>query len=887
MLTELWSDLRYRLRALVRRRTVERELDEELRFHIAREAEKYIAAGVSPDEALRRARIAFGGVERIKDASRDGRGTRLLETTAQDLRHAVRSLRKSPGYTLAAALTLALGIGACTTIFGAVDAVLLRSLPFHDLDRLIAISAVSEHCPDCDNATPGHYLALQARTHAFTSLAGYGTWSGALEGREQAEHVDGFTVTPSFFSTLGVSPAIGRTFEVDSASPAFAREVVLSDVLWRTRFGSDPHVVGSTITLNGEPYTVVGVMPAGFAFPRAAGLWLPLTFTAAGANDLSTHWLRVFGRLAPGVTAAQAQRELDAIATSLAATHADQAKGWRLVSQPLSDYMLHEMRAFFTPLMAAALFVLLIACANVANLLLARMSGREREIAVRSALGAGRWRLARQLPTESIVLALLGAAAGSMLAWWSVPLLKGSIPVSMTRFVPGWSTFALNGRALAFAIAISLVSALLVGVLPALRASRPDLTASLKEGGHGATGARGGRVRRTLVVAEFALALVLLVSAGLMVQSVRRLVATNTGMRVEHVLTMSLELPEARYSGATRVANVYARLQSVVGAVPGVRSVAAITTLPLSHDRNFTYFNVVGAPPVPRAQAPSAVSELVTPGYFATLGIPLLSGRDFTTHDDSAGPRVAIISEMMAKRYWPGGDAVGQGVDLGGTRYRIIGIAADVRDQMESPPTATIYGSELYFGDRHLTLVARAACQPDTPTCDPASLATPVRRAIASVDRDIAVSNVRTMPRVVAEYITPWRLLMGLLSILAALALIIAAIGIYGVMMHAVLQRTHEIGIRMALGADRRAVIRMIVREAMRLVAWGAALGGLGAFGITRVLSSMLMLYHESAADPAVIGGIAALLAVVALVAAWLPARRATIIDPMIALRSE
>src|SRR5690348_5395166 len=482
MLTELWSDLRYRVRALVRRRDVERELDAELRFHLERETEKHIAAGLPPDEALRRARIAFGGVDRTKEASRDARGTRLIETTMQDLRHALRSLRKSAGFTLAAVLTLGLGIGACTTIFGAVDAVLLRSLPFHDLDRLIAISAASEHCPDCQ-PSPGHYLALRARTRAFSSLAGYGFWSGALEGSEQAEHVDGFTVTPSFFSTLGISPAIGRTFEADSASPAMAHEVVLSDALWRTRFGSDPHVVGSTITLNGAPYTVVGVMPTGFAFPRAANLWLPLTFRAADANDLSTHWMRVFGRLAPGATAGQAQRELDAVSTALAATHADQAKGWRLVSQPLSDYVLHEMRTFFTPIMAAAVFVLLIACANVTNLLLARMSGREREIAVRSALGAGRWRLARQLLTESVVLALLGAVVGSLLAWWSVPLLKGSIPVSMTRFVPGWSTFALNGRALAFAVALSLVTALLVGVLPALRASRPELTASLKEGG--------------------------------------------------------------------------------------------------------------------------------------------------------------------------------------------------------------------------------------------------------------------------------------------------------------------------------------------------------------------------------------------------------------------
>ncbi|HEX5437310.1 MAG TPA: ABC transporter permease, partial [Gemmatimonadaceae bacterium] len=398
MLTELWSDLRYRLRAVFRRGALERELEAELRFHLEHETEKNIAAGLPPDEALRRARLAFGGVERIKDASRDVRGTRLLETTIQDFRHAVRSLCRSPGFTLAAVLTLALGIGACTTIFGAVDAVLLHSLPFHDLDRLMAISAVSERCPDCDNTAPGQYLALRDRTRAFGSLAAYGTWSGALQGREQAERVHGFAVSPNFFSTLGVVPALGRTFEADSASPAFAHEVVISHALWRTRLGADPHVVGSTISLSGEPYTVVGVMPTGFAFPREADLWLPLCFTAASTNDLSTRWLYVFGRLAPsvadvqdvfgrftrGVTDVQVQRELDAISTALEATYPDQAKGWRLVAQPLSDYMLHQAREFFAPLMAAALFVLLIVCANVANLLLARTSGREREIAVRS-----------------------------------------------------------------------------------------------------------------------------------------------------------------------------------------------------------------------------------------------------------------------------------------------------------------------------------------------------------------------------------------------------------------------------------------------------------------------------------------------------------------------
>lgn len=376
MLNELWSDLRYRARALFRRRIMEQELDAELRFHVARQAEEYERAGLHPGEALRRARVDFGGVERYKEESRDARGTSMLETTAQDVRHALRSLRESPGFTLAVAITLALGIGACTTIFSAVDAVLLRSLPFHDLDRLTAVSVISEQCEACDNSTAGYYLALRERTSVFASLAGYGSWSGTFEGREQAEHVEGVTVTPSFFSTLGVTPAIGRTFEVDSSSAAVEHEVVLGNAFWRTRFGSDPNTVGSTITLSGLPYTVVGVMPPGFEFPTSNDLWLPLTFDAAAPNDLSSHWLRVIGRLAPGVSAVQVQRELDALSATLEETYPDQAKGWRIVSEPLSDRVLYEVRPFFMLLMGAALSLMLIVCANVANLLLARTSVR-------------------------------------------------------------------------------------------------------------------------------------------------------------------------------------------------------------------------------------------------------------------------------------------------------------------------------------------------------------------------------------------------------------------------------------------------------------------------------------------------------------------------------
>jgi predicted permease len=445
----------------------------------------------------------------------------------------------------------------------------------------------------------------------------------------------------------------------------------------------------------------------------------------------------------------------------------------------------------------------------------------------------------------------------------------------------------MNQRALGFSVVLAILSAFIFGALPALRASRPELAASLKEGGHGATGSRGGRLRRVLVVSEFALALVLLVSAGLMIQSVRNLLATDTGINAErHLLTMSLELPKNRYDGAARTGALYTRLRSDVGALPGVRSVSAISTLPLSHDRNFASFNVSGRPPIPRAKAPIAVSLIVMPGYFQALGIPLVAGRDFTAHDDSAASRVAIVSETMARRYWPGEDAIGEGLDLYGAQYRIIGVAADVRDQMEHAPSSTIYQPELQLGYRNLTLVLRTACPPQARRCEPAALASTIRHAISSIDASIAVTDVRTMPQVVSEYVSPWSLLMTLLTIFAALALGVAGVGVYGVMAYAVRERTNEIGIRMALGASRGEVIGMVVRNAMRLALWGAVFGVLAALAVTRVLSSLL-LYGVSPTDPSVIGGVAVLLALVALVASWLPARRASAVDPMVALRSE
>ncbi|HET7563591.1 MAG TPA: ABC transporter permease [Gemmatimonadaceae bacterium] len=797
-----------------------------------------------------------------------------------DLKFAARALRKSPGFTLAAVCSLALGIGACTTIFSAIDAVILRALPFHALDRLVWISASSANCQQC-NATPGDYFTLRKDSRTLASVAEFAEWQGTLAGRDEAERIQGVEVTPGFFSTLGVHAAIGRTFDADSASPALAHLVVLGDRLWRARFGADPGIVGRAITIDGGSYTVVGVMPPQFDFPQASDVLLPLSFTAANVDNYLWGHFRLIARLAPGATREQAQREIDVVSSRIATAFPRQRKGWRLVSRPLSEAVLHDLRRFFFPLMGAAVFVLLIVCANIANLTMARASGRQRELAVRTALGAERWRLIRHLLVESTLLGGLGALLGVVLAWRVIPLLRHAIPQDSPYSIPGWETLSVNIHALLFTVGLALASSILFGLVPALRASRSEVTSALKEGGRGATNTRGARVRRGLVIAEFALALILLVSAGLLVQSFAKLLRTDTGMHAERVLTMAVQVPERRYPrfAIGPSAELYSHVRATLGALPGVLGVAGAITLPLNNENNTIWFNIAGRPPLPPGQAPQVDQQIVTPGYFQALGIPLLRGRDFTEHDDSAAAGVAIISQSMAQRYWPGEDPLGRSIVAGGAHLQIIGIAGDARATgVEALPEPTLYQSNAQAGGNNLDLIVRTAG-------DPAALTASIRRAVASVDRDIAISDVRTMPRVVSDYLAPWRILMTLLGAFALVALVIAAVGIYGVMAYAVVQRTHEIGIRMALGADRAGVRRMVLREGIVLAAAGVAFGVLGALGATRALA--FMLYEVSASDPMIIAGVAASLALVALAASWIPARRATTVDPAVAMRAE
>ncbi|HEX5436744.1 MAG TPA: ABC transporter permease [Gemmatimonadaceae bacterium] len=870
------------------------DVDDELRFHLEMRERDLIAAGMSPGDARVQAEREFGDVRGIRATCvsiderqwRQNHRREVLDDMLYDLRHAARSLRRSPGFTLAAVVSLALGIGACTTIFSAMDALILRALPFPAVDRLVSLAESTRACDKCSTSL-GDYAALRAQQRsAFSSVAAYREWSGTLDGPDGAAMLSGERVTPSFFSVLGVGAAIGRTFALDSAAPGQAHTVVLSDRLWRSRFGADPGVVGSTIEVSGEPYTVIGVMPPHFALGSPADLWLPLTVTAAQSGDYESHGWGIVARLTDAATLDGARSEVDVISREIVSAHPTLDQSTRLVLRTLSDDMLGELRSYFLPLLAAAGFVLLIVCANVANLLLVRASHRERELAMRAALGGTRWRLFSQLFAESALVAALGAMLGAVLARVAIPLLKHAIPVASRSQVPGWTTLALNTRALAFTAGLAMLCALVFGTLPALRASSRALTMRLKEGGRGATRARGGRTRSALVVTELTLAVVLLAGAGLMVRSFANLLGANTGLHAMHTLTVSIETPAHRYDGAATGAAVTERLRAALRAIPGVIDVAGAWNLPLSGTRNYTVYNVAGRPPLPEERAPRATDMFVTPGYFAALGIPLVRGRDFTARDDSAALRVAIVSQALARRQWPNESAVGQSIVVNSERYEIVGVAADVRnDGVEDEPSPAVYRATEQFGGAPSSLIIRAACARAADDCDPAALTAPIRRVVASVDPDIAIGAVRTVPQLVSDYLTPWRLLMTLLGAFAAVALVIAVVGIYGVMAYTVAQRAHEIGIRMALGADRVRVLRMVLRQATGLVAAGVLFGALGALGTTRALSSLL--YGVSARDPKVLTGVIVLLALVALAASWIPARRAAKVDPVVAMRAE
>jgi len=813
-----------------------------------------------------------------------------MNTLLQDLRYAVRTLLKNPGFTFAALIALALGIGANTAIFSVVNAVLLRPLPFEHQERLVSIYGVSAN--DAAGRFPLSYpdfVDYQKQAQSLQDIAVYSLAGTSLvNSSDEPESLSGVVASADLFPMLGVAPKSGRVFTREEDKPGAAPVIVLSEGLWQRRFNSDPEIVGRQITIGGRSTTVLGVMPADFKFPVEAlkvDYWMPVAADPGAAAFIERRggrFLNAVASLKPGVTADGAEAELNNIALDLEKQYPGNT-GVRAGVLSLREDLVGDIRPALLVLLGAVVLVLLIACANVANLLLARAAARGREMALRAALGASRARVMRQLLTESVLLALTGGALGLLLALWGIELLVALSPDNIPRV----KEIALDSRVLLFTLAVSLVTGIGFGITPALQASSSDLNETLKEGGRGSTtGRRRDLTRSLLVVSEVALSLMLLVGAGLLIKSFVRLLSSDPGYDTQRVLTVNVPLSRTKYPQPEQQANFFQQALERMRALPGVEVVAATSLLPLSGNDSISTFTIEGRPPVVPGQEPDARQQTISPDFFRALGIPLRRGRDFTARDTATQTPVIMINETFARSFFPGEDPTGKRIRLDSETAEnkppreIVGVVGDTRHGgLGGTSYASYYFPYLQRPARNMTLAVRAT------SSDSAALTASVRNALRELDRNQLVGEGQTMDTLVSRSVAPRRFNMLLLGVFALIALVLAAVGIFGVMNYAVTQRTHEIGIRLALGAQKADVLRLIVGRGMRLTLIGVALGLAGAFASTRVMASLL--YGVSATDTFVFTGIAVLLASVALVACYIPARRATKVDPLIALRYE
>jgi putative ABC transport system permease protein len=870
-----------------RRQQREEELDAEIRSHLDEAIRDRIARGETPDEARVNALREFGNVGLVKEVTRAMWGGASLERLMQDLRFGLRMLRKQPGFALIAVLTLGLGIGANTALFSIINPTLLRPLPYPESERLVTLQA-----------SPWVALegflewAKQARTFAEFG-AFVGSRFNLIEG-DQPELVTGVYASARYLPTLGVKPLLGRAFLPEEHEAGRDRVVLISHGLWQRRFGSDPSVLGRTLALQptsgakpprGGQYTIVGVLPDDAQFftnaeslrrHKDTQVWLPLVLAAPNfsSDDLGIHWVAPVARLKPGVRLAAAQAEAEAVVARLKAQYPERFnQGWKLRLALLSEEVVKHYQSALLVLLGAVGFVLLIACVNVTNLLLARRVARQKETAIRAALGASRARLIRQFLAESLLLAVAGGAFGLLLALWGLHLFKAFIPANIPRV----AQIGIDPAVLGVTLALSLSASLLFGLAPALLASRPDVHEMLKEGGRGAEAPKGSqRLLNLLVIAEFSLALVLMIGATLLIRSFLALTQVKPGFAPEQILTLRLELPPTKFPTSEQAASFQQRILERLRAAPGVEAAATVYPLPLGGETAGRGLEIEGRPEASAGADWSVVSS----DYFRTMGISLVRGRYFSEHDFGGSAGAIIIDETMARRYWPTEDPLGKRIRVRPPPetpwLEIVGVVGDVkRRTLDAAPRPGIY-AHYRQTPAGSTVIIRA-------TAEPAALMAAVRGAIREVDREQSVAEIRPMTEVLSQSIAAWRFPMILLGIFAGLAL--AAVGIYGVMAMAVAERTRELAIRISLGAQRSDVLRLVLGRGLRLALAGVALGLAGAFALTRVIAALL--YGVSATDPLTFGLIAALLVVVALLACWIPARRATKVDPMIALRTE
>ncbi len=819
-----------------------------------------------------------------------------MQTLLQDLRYGLRMLAKNLGFTAVVTLTLALGIGANTAIFSVVNAVLLRPLPFKDPDRIVRVWATN---PKIDSQralpSPADFLDWRDRSHAFDQISAWRTWFYSLTGSGQPEQVWGVRTSANFFQLLGVKAALGRTFLSGEERRGRDQVVVLSHGIWERRFGADRDLIGRVIDISDKPFTVVGVLPPDFNLfgsTRPLDLWMPFVFER---DDLrrDDHSIIVFARLKPGVTLNEARAEMTTIARQLEVEYPKTNRGWGANVETMHESLVAELRPALRILLVAVGFVLLIACANVANLLLARGTARQKEVAIRRVLGARRLRLIRQLLTESAVMALLGGALGLLLTFWTLDLLRSISPGEGPGWIPHLDWIRIDRAVLGFILLVSLLMAVLFGLAPAFQLSKPNLNESLKEGGRTQTeGFRGRQLRDLLVVSEVALALVLLLGAGLMARSFIKLLRVDPGLDPKNVLTMQIWLSESKYQQGQDVAAFYQQVLLRVGALPEAQAASAINFLPLSGWGDSVHFAVAGRAESSPGEEPVADYRVIDPNYFRAMRIPLLRGRWFTEDDRESAPGVVIINENLARRFWPREDPIGKRMRLkfpeakapwrpeaSGSWLVIVGVVGDVRDAGRDPEVEpVVYMSYHQNPSRLMRLVIRTASEP-------LSLASAVRQELLALDKDQPVMEIKTLERFISESSSRRRFSTVLLGVFAALALLMSSVGIYGVISYSVAQRTHEIGVRVALGAQRRDVLKLVVGQGLLLASVGVAVGLVAALALTRFMSSLL--YGVRSTDPLTFGFISVVLTGVALLASYLPARRAMKVDPMVALRYE
>jgi predicted permease len=865
-----------RIRALIRRDAVLHDIDDELRSHLEMEADANREVGMSDEDADRAARKSFGNLGSIKDRAYEVRGGGFMETLLQDLRYGIRLLLKHPGFTLVAVATLAIGIGANTAIFSIVNAVLLRPFPFPQPDQIVMVSEGAG-----GNVSYPNFADWKDDRNLFASTSAVrGDESYNFTGGGEPERLQGRLVSAGFLSTLKVNPVLGHDFTPDDDRPGAVPKVLLSHVFWNRRFNADPAIVGRPITLNNQSYTVAGVLPRDFQFDLDADVTIPIGLSAdrfkARAADPG---IIVVARLLPNATKQQAQVALDVVYARLEQEYPSSNKGRRAYLTPMHEHFVGGARQSLLILLGSVGLVLLIACANVANLLLVRGSTRKREISVRVALGANRWRIIRELLTGSFLLALIGAALGVLLAYWGTAFIVRQWPGSIPRLAEA----TVDLRVLLFAFGASVLTGLLFGLAPALQASRLNLTDTLKDGDRGSAGSRQ-HLRRALVISEVALTLTLLVGAGLLIQSFFRVMQVDPGFRSDNVLTMQVSVNNP---DGNQVDFFFKQLQENVRRLPGVKSVAVSNGLPLAGVNHPTYF-IEGKPLPKNGAAPVANRYTVSPGYFQTMGIELVKGRVFTLQDTPRTPLVAVIDEALAQRTFPNEDPIGKRLSQSrdfSPVYEIVGIVRHV--EQYNLDSTSIRPPQFYFSinqispdrlPRNTHLLLRT-------DVEPTSLTSAVRAQIAALNKDQAVFNVRTMDDIVSQSVAPRRFSMMLLTVFAGAALLLASIGIYGTMSYAVAQRTREIGLRLTLGAQRGNVLRMVIGQGMKLAVIGVGLGLIASFTLTRTLKNLL--FGVSTTDPLTFLGITLLLAAVALFACWIPARRATKVAPLVALRYE